>query len=291
MTDTDCIAFLQWALPQLNLRWPGFRRVRRQVCRRIDRRRAALGLADVAAYRDLLEAAPDEWRVLDELCRVTISRFARDRAVWAELTADVLPRLAREARRTDRTSVRAWSAGCGAGEEPFTLAIAWELAVAPYWPDVTLDVLATDIDDVQLGRAAIASFPTGTLRELADDWRRAAFEHVDGQEHLRNRFRARVRFERHDVRTAPPDGPFDLVLCRNLAFTYFDEPIQRQVAASLRAVLRAGGVLVVGIHERVPEGVAGFVASSRCLYIANLDHNLGASHGDRRPDEPQRRHL
>jgi len=68
-------------------------------------------------------------------------------------------------------------------------------------------------------------------------------------------------------------------------------PIQRQVAASLRAVLRAGGVLVVGIHERVPEGVAGFVASSRCLYIANLDHNLGASHGDRRPDEPQRRHL
>jgi hypothetical protein len=30
----------------------------------------------------------------------------------------------------------------------------------------------------------------------------------------------------------PPDGPFDLVLCRNLAFTYFDEPVQHQVAAS-----------------------------------------------------------
>jgi len=269
MTDADCIAFLQWALPKLHLRWPGFRNVRRQVCRRIDRRRAALGLADVAGYRRLLEASADEWRVLDELCRVTISRFARDRAVWAELAADVLPRLARDAGRTARTSVRAWSAGCGAGEEPFTLAIAWELAITPHWPDLELDVLATDIDDVQLGRAATASFPTGTLRELADEWRYAAFNHVEGQERLRDRFRSHVRFARHDVRTAPPEGgPFDLVLCRNLAFTYFDEPVQRRVAASLRAVLRPGGVLVVGVHEHLPDGTPGFFLSSRCLYVA-----------------------
>lgn len=59
MTDAECVAFLQWALPRLHLRWAGFRRVRRQVCRRIDRRRAALGLANTAAYRGLLEATPD----------------------------------------------------------------------------------------------------------------------------------------------------------------------------------------------------------------------------------------
>ena len=268
MTRADCTAFLQWALPRLHLRWHGFRRNQRQVCRRIDQRRAALGLADVAAYRSLLEASPDEWRVLDELCRVTISRFARDRAVWTELVADVLPRLAREASVAGRTSVRAWSAGCGAGEEPFTLAIAWELAVAPHWPNLVLDVLATDLDEVQLGRAAIASFPEGTLRELPDEWRRAAFDQVQDHVHLRERFRARVRFLRHDVRTAPPDGPFDLVLCRNLAFSYFDEPAQRQVAAALRAVLRAGGVLVVGLDEHVPEEVAGFVPSSQFIYVA-----------------------
>lgn len=269
MTDADCIAFLQWALPKLHLRWPGFRKVRRQVCRRIDRRRSALGLADVAAYRALLEARPDEWRVLDELCRVTISRFARDQAVWAELAADVLPRLARDARRAGRASVRAWSAGCGAGEEPFTLAIAWELAVAPHWPDLALDVLATDIDEAQLGRATTASYPPGTLRELSEEWRRAAFEHVAGQERLHDRFRSHVRFARHDVRTAPPAGPFDLVLCRNLSFTYFDEFAQRQVAASLHSVLRPGGVLVVGIHEDLPDGAAGFTLSSRCLYVAS----------------------
>lgn len=214
MTDAECVAFLQWALPRLHLRWAGFRRVRRQVCRRIDRRRAALGLANTAAYRSVLEATPGEWAVLDGLCRVTISRFARDHAVWSEL-------------------------------------------------------VATDIDEVQLGRAATASFPAGALRELPEAWRRAAFESRNDQEQLRERLRAKVRFARHDVRTTPLDGPFDLVLCRNLAFTYFDDPTQREVAALLRATTRPGGVLVLGIHERLPERVAGWAPYARCIHVAD----------------------
>ena len=35
ISDADCTAFLQYALPRLNLRWPGFRKVRRQVCKRL----------------------------------------------------------------------------------------------------------------------------------------------------------------------------------------------------------------------------------------------------------------
>lgn len=268
MTDSDCVALLQWALPRLRMRWPGFRRVKRQVCRRIDRRRAALGLADASAYRRWLEDHPDEWAALDGMCRITISRFARDHAVWAALVDDVLPRLAREAIAGGRTAVTAWSAGCGAGEEPFSLVIAWELALAARWPTLTLEVLATDLDDGQLGRAATARYPDGTLRELPEPWRRAAFEPVDGQQRLRDRFRAAVRFLHHDIRLAPPGGPFDLVLCRNLAFTYFDEPLQRAVAASLRTALRPGGVLVVGVHERVPDGVPGLAEAARCLYVA-----------------------
>lgn len=268
MKDADCVALLQWALPRLHLRWPGFRRNRRQVCRRIDRRCAALGLADLAAYRKLLEERPEEWSVLDALCRVTISRFARDWSVWAELVADVLPRLAREAAAVGRGVVRAWSAGCGAGEEPFTLAIAWQLAVAPRWPDVGIEVIATDVNKAQLARAAIAEFPAGTLCELPEAWRAAAFERGEGGERLRERFRTQVQLAHHDLRTAPPAGPFDLVLCRNLAFTYFDEALQRQVAAALRSVLHPGGVLVVGLHEQLPEGVAGFVRSSHGIHAA-----------------------
>ncbi|MCZ6546022.1 MAG: chemotaxis protein CheR, partial [Chloroflexi bacterium] len=31
MKDTECVGFLQWALPRLRLHWRGFRKVRGQV--------------------------------------------------------------------------------------------------------------------------------------------------------------------------------------------------------------------------------------------------------------------
>lgn len=278
MNDAECIAFLQWAAPRLGLRWAGFRRVRRQVCKRIVRRCAALALADLAAYQRWCEEHPDEWPVLDGLCRVTISRFARDRGVWAALVGDVLPRLAREAGAGGRRTVTAWSAGCGAGEEPYTLAIAWALAPGLGDTGVALDVLASDLHEGQLARAAAAVYPAGTLRELPQAWRRVAFEPGDGHERLRARFRGAVRFVRHDVRAAPPGGPFDLILCRNLAFTYLEEAVQGVVAAGMRAALRPGGVLVVGVHERVPDGVAGLTAAGRCLYVRDPD--VRAAPGD-----------
>ena len=47
MKDRDCIDFLQWSLPKLGMRWPGFRKVSRQVCRRIARRVSDLGLEGI----------------------------------------------------------------------------------------------------------------------------------------------------------------------------------------------------------------------------------------------------
>jgi chemotaxis protein methyltransferase CheR len=38
MKDTLCVDFLQWALPKLRMRWSGFRKVRRQLCKRVERR-------------------------------------------------------------------------------------------------------------------------------------------------------------------------------------------------------------------------------------------------------------
>jgi chemotaxis protein methyltransferase CheR len=257
VTTLTVDGFLAWALPQRGLRWRGFRRNRRQVVRRLQQRIAALGLGGPAAYRRFLDEHPDEWPVLDGLCRVTISRFARDREMWDVLVSDVLPRLAGEG-----STVTAWSAGCGAGEEPFTLAIVWALEIAPRWPGVELHIVATDIDDVQLARAATGEFPSGALRELGEPWQAAAF---DGPR-LRERFRASVRFERRDLRSTAPDGPFDLVLCRNLAYSYFDDVTQRAVTASFRAALRTGGVLVVGSDESLPDGAPGFARSTHGIY-------------------------
>jgi chemotaxis protein methyltransferase CheR len=252
VNDAECVLFLQWALPRLGLRWQGFRKVRRQVCRRIGSRLEHLGLADVAAYRAFLETHAEEWAELDGLCHVTISRFYRDRGVFAFLEQEALPALARNAVERGDAAVRAWSAGCASGEEPYSLALLWELVLAEKLPGVGLTILATDVDEPVLARARVACYPESSLRELPERWRARGFVERAGLHCLRDDVKRRVRVARHDVRTPAPDGPFDLILCRNLAFTYFDEVLQRRVCSLLAAALVPGGALVLGRHETLP---------------------------------------
>jgi chemotaxis protein methyltransferase CheR len=253
--DGDCAELLRWAAAEVRLRPEGFRRVRGQVCHRLIRRIAALGLAGPTAYRAFLASHPEERAVLEELCRVHVSRFHRDRAVFDALGERVLPALA-EAGAT----VRVWSAGCAAGEEPYTVALLWHLAVGARFPDRHLEIVATDADSPSLERARRACYPRASLRELPAGWSERAFVPEGREVCLKPELRAPVRFLRADLRQEAPPGPFDLILCRNLAFTYFDEADQRRVAARLAARLAPGGALLIGARERLPALPPGLTA-------------------------------
>ena len=64
-----------------------------------------------------------KWMRLDPLCRITISRFYRDKAAFAALAEEVLPSLVPAVHERGDGALRIWSAGCGSGEEPYTLAV------------------------------------------------------------------------------------------------------------------------------------------------------------------------
>ena len=70
-----------------------------------------LSVCDLDAYREVLDAEPGEWDRLDSLCRITISCFYRDRAVWDHIGQTLLPDLARLARGRGDSEVRCWSVG------------------------------------------------------------------------------------------------------------------------------------------------------------------------------------
>jgi chemotaxis protein methyltransferase CheR len=256
MNDRDCISLLQWALPRLGHRWRGYRQVRRQVCRRIDARIKFLGLANAAAYRQRLESHSAEWTELLACLPVTISRFFRDRGVFQTLADTVLPALAQSAQQRGAHTLRAWSAGCASGEEAYSLSMLWVFQLQEHHPGLVLSVLATDVDAAVLDRARAACYQASSLRELDAAWREKAFTRENDRYCLRPSLRACVSFVQQDLSSVMPPGPFDLILCRNLAFTYFDEALQRNIAALLVQRLVPGGCLVVGAHERLPEGVA-----------------------------------
>ncbi|UCH83674.1 MAG: chemotaxis protein CheR, partial [Candidatus Latescibacterota bacterium] len=237
------------------MRWTGFRKVRRQVRKRLVRRLDDLELGTLAEYQIYLERHPGEWRVLDTLCRITISRFYRDRGVFDRLQTAILPNLAQTALRTGDAMVRCWSVGCASGEEPYTLSILWKLAIAPNLPSgVTLDVTATEANARLLERAKAAIYESSSIKELAPGLADAAFDQTTAGFALRDRFKRGVRLIEQDIRNSQPEGMFHLVLCRNLVFTYFDDTLQSDVLERITQRLVPGGYLIVGIHEAIPDG-------------------------------------
>ncbi|MEA3273929.1 MAG: CheR family methyltransferase, partial [Pseudomonadota bacterium] len=261
--DADYTAFLQWALPRLGMRWPGFRRVRGQVCRRLGRRMGELEVRDLADYRALLETHPEEWIRLEGLCRISISRFYRDQGVWRMLERDILALLVERVRAHGDRRLRIWSAGCASGEEPYTLALLF--AFSETLSGCRPEIVATDADPHLLERAHRACYPGTSLRDLPDSWR-AAFEPFGDEHCLSAEYRTPVSFLEQDMRRECPEGRFDLILCRNLVFTYFATALQAAIARRLVERLVPEGVLVLGIHESLPESIPMFVRERPWLY-------------------------
>ncbi|NUO47303.1 MAG: methyltransferase domain-containing protein [Polyangiaceae bacterium] len=248
--EREARAFLEWALPRLRLRWEGFEGVHGQVRKRIVRRARELGLEDFEAYRAFLEESADEWKVLDSLCHVTISRFYRERAVFDLLRDDVFPARESAALARDDDAVRVLCLGAAGGEEPYSLRIAWDQRTPP--PRIDLSIVAIEADHPQLERARVGRYPASAISELPESIANEAFERDGAEVMLRESARRGVEIREGDVRDAWPEGRFDVITCRNLVFTYFEEALQNETLARIERALVPRGVLVIGRQERLP---------------------------------------
>ncbi len=252
MHDQECVHFLKWALPKMKMRWNGFKRVRRQVCKRIDRRIDQLGLADVSEYRNYICSHRQEWKHLYSLCTVTITRFYRDIGIFDCLKEEVLPHLA---LACEGRAIKCWSGGCASGEEPYSLAIIWKIVHEQKFPRTGFKVVATDITPALLQRAEKACYKSGVLRNLPRNWTSKAFiRKEDGSYCLKEEIKRLVSFRLHDIKRPMKDAPFNLIMCRNLAFTYFDKVLQLRLVKKLARELEQDGILVIGSHEDLPRG-------------------------------------
>lgn len=258
MEDDVCVRLLQWLLPRLRMLYPGFRKVRNQVCKRIQRRIKQLKLADAKAYQHYLEIHPEEWFIVDKLCRVTISRFYRDKVVLEHISKEVLPELAQAAVAHGETGIRGWSAGCAAGEEAYSLVLMWDKLVSHHFPKLDIQVIATDIDQTMLEHAVRACYSYSSIKALPEEWIDTVFSQQEDIFCLDSRFRNKVTFIEQDIRQSLPTEAFHIIFCRNLAFTYFDNTLQLEVLENIHHCLVEGGALIIGGHESLPSGYSGF---------------------------------
>jgi chemotaxis methyl-accepting protein methylase len=222
------------------------------VRRRLANRMMSAGAATLRDYFALLRDSDAEAQRLLDRIAIKVSRFYRNAESWDLLRRQVIPRLAAAG-----TPLALWSAGCGRGEEAWTLAMLLDHA------GVEGRVLATDIDPGALEAASEGRYPETSAAELPGELARRYLEpRTRGGVSVRDTLRSRVTFLRHDVLFAEPParggfaeppapGGFDLVCCRNLLIYLRSGPREEAFGALMRA-LRPGGCLMLGEAEWPP---------------------------------------
>ncbi len=230
------------------------------LAERLSRRFAELKVDDPAVYLELL-ARPGEAAALARLITTGETSFLRHADQVAALGTQVLPGLVAAAGAARR--LRLWSAGCASGEEAYTLAILLVDGglIGPGW-DVR--ILASDLNPEALARTREGRYRDWSFRTVPPEWRNRHFARVGDAWEILPRYRALVEVRAHNLAASPfagpGDGPFDLILCRNVLI-YFSAATAAGVVAGFLGELRPGGWLGLGPAESSAELCRGFVAA------------------------------
>lgn len=225
---------------------------------RLARRLRELRLPTFTAYYERVTQAADdaERRCMIDLVCTNETRFFRESKQFEWLEHSLLPAWRTQAEQGRRRArVRAWSAACASGEEPFSLAMVL-LAQLPNWD---VEILASDLSTRVLERARAALWPieaAGDIpeRHLQRFMLRGVREN-QGRMKASPTLRACVRFERHNLHDAHDGvaGTFDLIFCRNVLI-YFSPEGRAAVVRKLSRHLASAGHLFLG-HAETLSGI------------------------------------
>ncbi len=215
------------------------------VRRRIAVRMRARAVHSYCDYARILDGDPREWDLLLAALTINVTKLFRNPETFDALDRVIVPEL------WAMPTVRAWSAGCASGEEPYSLALLFhrhaERSGDAAWLR-RLSILGTDVDRGSLDAAERATYGEMSLGDLPADMRSRYFPQAPPAV-IPSEVRSLVRFERRDLLEQPaPRGPWNLITCRNVII-YFGRDSQEMLFDRFHDVLAPGGFLVLGKVE------------------------------------------
>lgn len=214
--------------------------------RRVERARASLGSPTVTHLVDRVVHDPAIFAEVLRFLTIQVSDLFRDPAYFRALREQVAPHLA------TYPSLRVWVAGCGTGEEAYSMAI---LLHEEGLLERSL-VYATDIDAESLRAARAGAYELDRVRGFSEsyfraggraslsDYYTAAYSHAAFSPLLRRR----ILFSDHCLATDAAFAEVQLVSCRNV-FIYFDRALQDRAVGLFRDALCPRGFLGLGAQE------------------------------------------
>lgn len=202
-----------------------------------------------ADYQQLCERAETDVLLAERLIDAISTKetsFFRDAAPFDMLLTHLLPKFL---TARSGTTVKIWSAACATGQEVYSLAMVAAEALGPT-ANLSVQILGTDLSETALNKARDGRYSLLEVgRGLTDNRRRQHFAASHGTWHAIEALRKLVAFRRVNLLNQPDDlGPFDIILCRNIA-AYFGQQDRQRLYDSVTARLAADGALVIGSTE------------------------------------------
>lgn len=220
---------------------------RNLVYGRLVRRLRSRGISRFSDYCALLERdGGDEMEHFVNSLTTNLTSFLREPHHFEFLQHEWLP----TAIRTGRTALRAWSAGCSTGEEPYSIA----MTLAEELPDgIEARILATDLDSSAVATGEAGVYPAervaGLSRQRIRRWFQRGVGENEGLVRVRGRLREMITFRKLNlIDDWPMRSSFDFIFCRNVVI-YFDKSVQRILFDRMADYLVPGGYLFIGHSE------------------------------------------
>jgi chemotaxis methyl-accepting protein methylase len=228
----------------------------KELClrRRIAVRMRARGIHTYAEYGTLLERDETEHHKLLDAITINVSKFYRNRELWHTLEREVVPHLF----DLQALPVRICSAGCAAGEEPYTIAMMlkeYALATGRQKDLRKFDVVGLDIDRASLRHALIGRYGAFAFTDIDAAARRAWFQEPELTQ-IKPEISALVRFQELDLMKDALEPGQHMIVCRNVII-YFERSIQEMMFLKFHEALAPGGILVLGKVESMFGRAAG----------------------------------
>lgn len=194
--------------------------------------------------------------------------FFRDTSPFEALQHKVLPELFDAKTKTVLPKrIRIWSAACSTGQEPYSIGmILHELL-----PDIAtwdIRITGTDISDAAIQQASIGRFRDVEIqRGMKQAFLDKYFTREPNAWKIKDEIRAMVVYRRLNLLEPFAGlGPFDLILCRNVAI-YFNAMARKCLFERLLKELTPDGYLFVGSSESLTDLGPQFIPQHHCRAV------------------------
>ena len=224
-----------------------FHDYRRSFIRRhVENRMFSLGLqgGDCRKYEELIAKSPVELDILFDKLTINVTEFFRDPDVWEYLAEHIFNPLLSKAREP----AFIWSAGCAAGEEPYTIAIIIHEMLRLMNDKPTVRIVASDVDPISLARAKAGRYGEASLKNVSERRLKIFFSRHEGYVQVVPEIASMVQFVEHSYLDPPPGRRIHVITCRN-SMIYLTKGAREKALHNFHKVLVPGGTLVLGASE------------------------------------------